>query len=163
MPTTFRKNLAALALAALPLIVLAAPAKPDEAVEAAITQQLRSYEQALNNADIEAVMRLYGEDSVFMPQNSLPVIGRNAVRTAYRQVFDAIKLNIRFEIDEIRPLSTDWAYARTRSNGTVKVLASGQAQAPEANQELFILHRADDGQWRFARYIFSTTNPPAQH
>jgi len=71
MPTTFRKNLAALALAALPLIVAAAPAKPDEAVEAAITQQLRSYEQALNNADIEAVMKLYGEDSVFMPQNSL--------------------------------------------------------------------------------------------
>ena len=143
MPTTFRKNLAALALAALPLIVLAAPAKPDTAPPKPQPKPQ--------------------PPKVFMPQNSLPVIGRNAVRTAYRQVFDAIKLNIRFEIDEIRPLSTDWAYARTRSNGTVKVLASGQAQAPEVNQELFILHRADDGRWRFARYIFSTTNPPAQH
>ena len=89
-------------------------------------------------------------------------MGRDAVRIAYRHVFDTIKLNIRFEIDEVRPLSSDWAFARTRSTGTVKVLASDQAPIPEANQELFVLHREDDGQWRFVRYIFSTTNPPTQ-
>jgi hypothetical protein len=43
---------------------------------------------------------------------------------------------------------------------TVKVLASDQPAGPEANQELFLFHREADGQWRIARYIFSTTNPP---
>lgn len=161
MLTTFRKYVAVLALASLPLTALAAAAKADEAIAVAIKQQLQSYEQALNKSDIDAVVKLYAEDSVFMPQNSPAAVGRDAVRTAYRHVFDAIKLDIRFEIDEIRPLSNDWAYARTHSTGTLKLLAGDKAQLPEANQELFILRRGEDGQWRFARYIFSATNPPA--
>ena len=69
---------------------------------------------------------------------------------------------MRFEVDEIRLLSDEWAYARTRSRGTVTRLGNAVPPGPEANQELFLLRREADGQWRFARYIFSTTNPPAQ-
>jgi ketosteroid isomerase-like protein len=29
----------------------------------------------------------------------------------------------------------------------------------EGNQELFIFKKGTDGQWRIARYSFSTTNP----
>lgn len=99
-------------------------------------------------------------DAVFMPQHSLPAVGTDAIRRAYQQVFAAIDLNVDFTIDEIGLLSPDWAFARTRSNGTVKVLASDAPAGREANQEIFLLRRADDGQWRFARYIFSTTQPP---
>lgn len=148
--------------ALLPLSAWAAKPASSEAVEAAIHQQLNRYEQALNSSDVDRVMALYADDAVFMPQHSLPAVGRDAVRTAYRRVFDAIKLDIRFAIDEVRPLSRDWAFARTRSNGTVKVLGSDQPAGAEANQELFLLHREADGQWRIARYIFSTTNPPKQ-
>lgn len=144
----------------LPLTVTASESKPVDRDLAAITRQLDRYEQALNSSDVDTVMKLYAEDAVFMPQHSLPAEGRDAVRTAYVHVFDTIHLDIDFTIDEIAVLSHDWAYARTRSNGTVKVLASDQPPAPEANQELFLMHRESDGQWRFARYIFSTTNPP---
>ncbi|MEK0268033.1 hypothetical protein QT383_19750 [Stenotrophomonas rhizophila] len=41
----------------------------------AITGQLERYEQALNSSDVDAVMRLYSDDAVFMPQHSLPVAG----------------------------------------------------------------------------------------
>jgi len=154
-------TLAIIALSAT--LPLTAPAQtPSSSDAGAIAKQLQRYELTLNAADIDGVMELYAENAVFMPQHSLPVVGRDAVRSAYRHVFDTIKLNIRFEIDEVRPLSSDWAFARTRSTGTVKVLASDQAPIPEANQELFVLHREDDGQWRFVRYIFSTTNPPTQ-
>ncbi len=128
--------------------------------QTAITNQLHRYEQALNSADIDTVMQLYAKDAVFMPQHSLPAVGRDAVLAAYQHVFGAIGLNIKFSIDEIVLLSDDWAYARTRSNGTVKVLNTAVPPIPEANQEFFLLHREADGQWRFARYIFSTTNPP---
>ena len=159
-----RIPLSVLALSTLLLPIGALAAKPasSEAITAAISQQLNRYEQALNSADVERVMALYADDAVFMPQHSQPAVGREAVRTAYRRVFDTIKLDIRFQIDEIRPLSRDWAFARTRSSGTVKLLSSGQQASPEANQEIFLLHRETDGQWRFARYIFSTTNPPKQ-
>ena len=146
--------------ALLPLSVVASGSELADPDQADITRQLDRYEQALNSAAIDAVMKLYAGDAVFMPQHSLPAEGRDAVRTAYRRVFVTIHLDIDFTIDEISVLSHDWAYARTRSNGTVKVLAADQPPAPEANQELFLLHRESDGQWRFARYIFSTTNPP---
>jgi uncharacterized protein (TIGR02246 family) len=158
MHRVLRDILAATTLTTLlPLWALAA----DNADTQAIRLQLQRYEKALNASDAEAVMQLYTTDPVFMPQHSLPAEGRDAVLTAYRHVFDTIRLDIDFTVDEIGVLSKDWAYARTRSNGTVKVLATDLPPAPEANQELFLLHRERDGEWRFARYIFSTTNPPA--
>jgi len=33
----------------------------------------------------------------------------------------------------------------------------------EANQELFIFRKATDGNWKIARYSFSSTNPLPQH
>lgn len=131
--------------------------------ETAIRGQLQRYEHALNASDADSVMRLYADDAVFLPQHSLPAVGRGAVRTAYDNVFKAIKLNIRFEIDEVKTLSGTAAYARTRSTGTVKVLGTELPPQPEANQELFLLKKEADGQWRFARYIFSTTNPRPQN
>lgn len=157
-----RRKIARFALAMLPVLVAAGSAKSDEGATAAIARQLQSYQNALNASDVDAVMKLYADDAVLMPQHRLPAVGRVAVERAYEQVFGAIKLDIRFEIDEIRALSADWAYARTRSKGTVKILANGAAPSSEANQELFLLHREKDGAWRFARYIFSTTNAAPQ-
>lgn len=163
MLTRNRHRLLTLAsLALLPLSAIAAQSRSDNADQAAIAHQLDHYQKALNAADLDAVMQIYAKDAVFMPQHSLPAVGRDAIRTAYRHVFDTIHLDIEFSIDEIQVLSRDWAYARTRSNGTLKVLASDQPSGAEANQEIFLLHRETDGQWHFARYIFSTTNPPTQ-
>lgn len=161
MPTfAYRASLTALVLATLiPLSSLAAKPAPEAAVKAAITAQLNRYETALNASDVDGVMTLYADDAVFMPQGNPPVQGRDAVRATYRGIFDAIKLKVRFTIDEIRPLSKDWAFARTRSNGTVQPLGVDAPASAEANQEIFLLHRGGDGQWRFARYIFSTTTP----
>jgi hypothetical protein len=47
---------------------------------------------------------------------------------------------------------------RTNSAGTNKINAS-RAVGAEGNQELFIFKKGTDGQWRIARYSFSTTNP----
>lgn len=158
MNRVLRNILAATTLATL----LSLPAvAADNADTLAIRQQLQRYEKALNASDAEAVMKLYTTDAVFMPQHSSPAVGRDAVRAAYDNVFKAIKLDIKFAIDEAEPVSKTWAYARTRSSGTVKVLGNQLPPGAEANQELFLLRKEPDGQWRFARYIFSTTNPPA--
>ena len=138
-----------------------ASAQTVEQDRAAIAHPLSTYETALNAQDTNTIIALYTDDGVFMPQHSLPQMGRDAVRAAYVRVFDAITLNIEFTVDEIEPLSPDWAFARTRSEGTVTINATGQS-GPEANQELFLFHRSGERDWRIARYIFSTTNPPRQ-
>lgn len=125
--------------------------------EKAVADALMAYEKALNESDTEAVMRLYAQDGVFMPQNSPSSVGANAVRSAYVAVFNTIKLTVKFEIAEIKQLSPEWVLARTNSAGTVRINATG-AVIPEANQELFVFEK-HGGSWKIARYCFSTTNP----
>lgn len=127
-------------------------------VSEVIQKQLDRYEQALNASNVENVLALYADDGIFMPQHSLPSVGRDSVRNAYERVFEAITLDIKFQIDEIVPLSPQWAFARTRSEGFVTINANG-IKSPEANQELFLFQKQENGSWKIARYIFSTTNP----
>jgi uncharacterized protein (TIGR02246 family) len=124
----------------------------------AITTLLEQYEQALNRSDTEAVMTLYAPDGIFMPQHSPSSVGAHAVRRAYDSVFSAIQLTVKFKIEEVHPVSPAWAFARTNSSGTVLIHATGESTA-EANQELFVFEKAQ-GEWKIARYCFSTTNPP---
>lgn len=127
------------------------------AEEKAIAAVLAKYQDALNQSNTDAVMKLYAADGVFMPQNSPSSVGAQAVRKAYDAVFDAIKLTVKFDIVEVRQLAPEWAFARTNSAGRVKVNATGETSA-EGNQELFVFQKIGDI-WKIARYCFSTTNP----
>jgi uncharacterized protein (TIGR02246 family) len=126
--------------------------------ETAIRNVMSSYERALNASNTEAAMPLYAEDGVFMAPNNQSAVGKASVRQAYDAVFKAITLKVKFTIAELVVMSPQWAFVRTNSTGTQKINATGAA-SHEANQELFILKKGDDGQWRIARYSFSTTNP----
>ena len=128
--------------------------------EAAIRSVLSSYQDALNASNTEAAMPLYTEDGVFMPPNNPSAVGKAAVRRAYDAVFKAIRLKVKFTIAELVMMSPEWAFVRTNSAGTNKINATGAVGA-EGNQELFIFKKGTDGQWRIARYSFSTTNPPS--
>ncbi len=123
------------------------------------TSVLRQYEDALNRGDVQAIVSLYAPDAVFMAQHRSPAVGRERIERAYREIFGMIRLEIRFEIDEVVVVSPTVAYARTRSMGTTTIIAN-DAQVSEGNQELFVLVRTENGgAWKIGRYIFSTTQP----
>ena len=126
--------------------------------EKAVAELLAKYQDAVNQSDTDAVMKLYAPDGVFMPQNSPSSVGTGEVRRAYDAVFKTIKLTVQFNVAEVVEMAPNWVFARTNSAGTVKVHATG-AGGPEANQELFLFQKID-GAWKIARYCFSTTNPP---
>ena len=125
--------------------------------EKAVAEVLANYQDALNQSDTDAVIKLYAPDGVFMPQNSPSSVGAGEVRNAYDAVFKTIKLTVKFNVAEVVEMAPNWVFARTNSAGTVKVLATGVG-GPEANQELFLFQKVD-GEWKIARYCFSTTNP----
>jgi uncharacterized protein (TIGR02246 family) len=126
--------------------------------EHAVAAVLAEYQDALNQSDTDAVMKLYASDGVFMPQHFRSSVGADAVRKAYLAVFEAITLKVEFKVAEVLQVAPDWAIARTNSAGTAKVNATGDG-GPEANQELFVFQKINDA-WKIARYCFSTTNPP---
>jgi uncharacterized protein (TIGR02246 family) len=131
------------------------------AAEAAVADALVRYERALNASDVDAALALYTADAVFMPQNSPSSVGIAAIRRAYELVFSSITLRVRFNVAEVRQVAPDWAFARTNSTGTSTAHATGVTSS-EGNQELFVFQLVQ-GDWRIARYCFSTTLPPRAH
>ncbi len=127
--------------------------------EKAVADVLEQYQDALNQSDTDAVVRLYANDGVFMPQNSPSSVGVDAIRKAYDAVFKTIKLTVTFNLAEVVEMAPNWAFARTNSAGVVKIHSTGGG-GPEANQELFVFQKID-GAWKIARYCFATTNPPS--
>ena len=119
-----------------------------------IEQLLNMYQRALNTGDAQAAVKLYSDDGVLMAPGNPAAVGTQALQQAYAGIFQAIALNIKFEIAETQLLSHEWALLRTTSTGVVKILANG-AEIPGSNQELFLL-RKTGGQWKIARYSFSS-------
>ena len=116
-----------------------------------IRSLLSSYAGSLNASDAELAASLYTADGVFMP-HQLPSSAGLDIAGAYKQVFEAISLNIAFTIDEVT-VEGDFAYALTRSEGTQTIRATDET-SHEANRELFVFAR-EDGRWKIARYIFN--------
>ena len=126
--------------------------------ESKVKELLGNYERVLNASDVEGILKLYAQDGVFMPQHSPTHVGKDAIRAAYEHVFEAIDLDVVFDIIEVEIISDQWAFARTTSSGTTTINANG-ATVSEGNQEVFLLRKKIGGEWKIARYIFSTTNP----
>jgi uncharacterized protein (TIGR02246 family) len=155
-----RSALIAVSMLALPVFVgnVMAQASDDET---GIRGTLALYNDALNGGTTSAVLPLYTDDGVFMPPYSKSAVGKDAVRRAYDTVFDELKFHVEFDIAELVVMAPSWAYIRTNSAGTTDHHSMGNTTS-EANQELFIFKKGDDGKWRIARYSFSPTNPPVK-
>ena len=162
MPSVFSEftSTAAALLASVVCMIPAvgsADASADD--EGAIKGVISNYEDALNARSADQAVALYTDDAVMMPPYNQSVVGKAQVRKVYEAGSKTRALNLKFTVDEIVQMSPEWAFVRTKSSGSSKVISTGATNA-EANQELFILHKSDDGAWKIARYSFSNTNPP---
>src|SRR5437588_12083959 len=109
----------------------------DAQPRAAITAVLKSYEQALNASDVEGIVKLYTDDAVLLPPNAPTAVGIDAVRATYTGLFQAIHLNLTFEIAEVKVVAPDWAFLRSASTGSITTLANG-AQVPSSTHALSV-------------------------
>ncbi|KAK5013224.1 hypothetical protein LTR39_003751, partial [Cryomyces antarcticus] len=55
---------------------------------------------------------------------------------------------VKFNIVEVKPFDSDWAFARTTSAGTTASHETGK-QSSEGNQELFVMQKVE-GKWKIA-------------
>jgi len=120
--------------------------------KAAIEKTLNTYFGSLNASDVKTAVGSYTVDGVFMPTKFPTATGTTQLVTAYENVFKAIQLNVTVKIEEII-IRDDIAFARTLSNGTTLIHATGET-TPEENREFFFL-RKDNGEWKIARYMFN--------
>ena len=118
-----------------------------------IREVLATYERSLNTSDADLAASCYADDGVFMP-TSLPTVFGPDMTDGYHQIFGAIRLDVRFTIDELVVTTDETAHALTRSNGTQTVLATGD-ESTESNREIFLFRRSDSDGWKISRYMFN--------
>lgn len=140
-------------LAALPTAVRA----DEKTDENAIRDVIAGYEKSLNASDAAGVTKLFTADAVVMAPGNPAAVGKETIGKVYEGLFKAVKIDLKFEVDEVKTLSDKWAMARTRSKFTVKV--GDAAPQADANHELFVFQKGDDGKWLIARYSYSSTTP----
>lgn len=119
---------------------------------AAIEAVILAYFQALNDADIDAVLGLYSDDPVMLPFLQPAVVGTDAVRENYKGTFQLIRFEVQTAIQEVVEMAPQWAYVRTDTGGTFIPTRTGEG-APAVFHELFLLRKTAD--WKIARYSFS--------
>jgi uncharacterized protein (TIGR02246 family) len=120
----------------------------------AIEATIFGYFQALNEANIDAIVDLYSKDPVMLPFLQPAVLGIDAVRANYESTFQLIRFEVQPTIQEVVEMSPEWAYVRTDTSGTFTPTRTGEG-AQTAFHELFLLRKTGDERWQIARYSFS--------
>lgn len=140
--TTPRRSLFAAAIAAtLPI----GSASANVAGAAAPAEVAAAFAQAFNARDLDALLALYPEGSVFVPAPGQPLGSREAVRPAL-QGFLAIGLPINlsvrhvYEAGDTALLVADWTIRGTGANGRPVDLAGTGTD---------VVRRGADGRWRY--------------
>jgi uncharacterized protein (TIGR02246 family) len=116
----------------------------------AIAELIERAETANNAGDVEAWVRLFASDAVYMPPGAPPVTTRAGLVEMARAGFRH-KASIDIVPEEIEVFGA-WAFARSRVNGQVRLAGSGEVIQIDIKQ-LVIYRRSDDAGWQIARLI----------
>lgn len=142
--------------AAALMVVGGAHAQTTGGDAAALAALMERYAAALRAGDIEALVALYTPNGVFMREDLPAAVGSDALRTAYRDAFAALKVDLAFQIQDAE-ISGDMAWLRSTSRGRVKVLATGAEMEQSYNQ--LIVFRRIDGAWKVRSYLYASNRP----
>lgn len=118
---------------------------------------IESYFKALNEGDVETILRLYHRDSVFLPKNGPAVRGIDDITKAYRALFATATLNTTHVYHHVS-VHGDVAIVESQANGTLTILDT-KTVVPADDKELFVLRQIKN-QWKIDRYMFNDSENP---
>jgi uncharacterized protein (TIGR02246 family) len=119
-----------------------------------IEKVMGAYATALKSGDVESLVGLYTLNGVFIRDDMAAVVGRDALRAAYEQIFATLKVDLSFKILESET-SGDMAWLRTTSSGRIKVLATGVESKSAFNT--MVLFRRENGAWKIRSYLYASS------
>lgn len=122
----------------------------DEDIES-IKQLAADWRSGWLSGDTEALLSLYANDPVLMPQGQPEVIGKDAIRPLYQAVFKEVVIKSESTLMDVE-VSGDLGYFWSTYRLTATPKAGGEAVESEG-KSLFIVKRQPGGRWKIARLI----------
>jgi uncharacterized protein (TIGR02246 family) len=125
----------------------------DPAAEAAIRKLPIDWCAAEKARDLDAKMRLFTPDAVFIPPGERPVIGQPAMRTWHEAEWKQNKYECTPIVDEVQIVGES-AFVRGTFSGFITPTKGG---APKRDSGNFVdvVRRQLDGSWKIARVIWN--------
>ena len=123
---------------------------------AQLAEIMEAYAAALRSNNVEALVALYAANGVFMREDLPAVVGTDALRASYQKVFATLKVDLRFNIQEIE-MAGGMAWLRSTSKGRIKTLATG-VEADESFNSLVVFRREGEA-WKIRCYLYASNKP----
>ena len=123
-----------------------------------IKQLIAAWHAGWLASDTEALLDLYMEDAVLLPQNRPVVVGKDAIRALYESFFAQFTVKGDGRLIEAE-VAGDWGYfwITYRLQATPK--AGGEA-IEDQGKSIFILKRQHDGAWKITRLMDNSDRAP---
>jgi len=121
-----------------------------------IEQRRAAFVNAFNRADVDAIAEFLTEDLVSMPPNQLPLMGKEASRTWFKEGFKAAPSRLSESIQALQVLG-DWAIERV--TWTLELQSTGGGVPAKDNGKGLHIWRRDAETWRVAQAIWNSDNP----
>ncbi len=117
----------------------------------AIKQLAADWRSGWLAGDVDALLSLYADEPVLMPQGQPVVRGKDAIRPLYQAVFDEVTIQSQGTLMEVEA-SGDWGYFWSTYKLTATPKAGG-APIESEGKSLFIVKRQPGGAWKITRLI----------
>jgi uncharacterized protein (TIGR02246 family) len=117
-----------------------------------INNLLRTYQRALNEANLDLVKNVFASDAIVIGQPFPTATGIEGIISLYSNFLSKLDFNVQFELLEME-IRDDFGFVQTRSRGTI-VPKGQKPTGSEGNREIFIVKRIQSA-WKFYRYIFN--------
>jgi uncharacterized protein (TIGR02246 family) len=105
---------------------------------------------AWNAGNASAVADFYADDAVLFPNNSPPIIGKEAIKSGFQSFFEKASVKGSSEIVELE-VAGDWGYMRGTYTTKVIPKAAGGSAEEDRGSWLWIVRRQPDGSWKIFR------------
>lgn len=124
----------------------------DMSMEEALEEVRRTYMDAFNAGDADAVADLHKEDAVHLPAGMPPVEGRSAIRELTASSLERMPpgASFAFEPSEVR-IADGWAVERG---------VTEPSEGFPSGKYVMLYEREEDGCWRIAWSITNSDAPP---
>jgi uncharacterized protein (TIGR02246 family) len=118
---------------------------------AAIKKLAKDWNTGWDCGDTKALLSLFTNDPILMPQGQPAVIGKNAIRSLYHSLFEEFLIKGKGKVVEVE-VSGDLGYFLS-SYTLIATLKAGGDQIKGKGKSVFIVRRQDNNSWKIARLI----------
>jgi ketosteroid isomerase-like protein len=143
-----RTLLAATSVAVTGVAAIASQAGAEPSLE--LGAILDNYAAAFHAVDVEGLVRLFATRGSYLLTGQKAAVGPEALRLAYREIFERVHVDIAFDIKEAAKYA-EVGWLRAASVARVKVLATGK-EGPFPYNNL-VVFEPEGGSWKIRSYI----------